>query len=218
MLVYSDSGKPPGRLFYRCPSYFQHWLKEKNQEVLPGINIGYYTGGLARWTKKAFFDYYKLNKDDYDFIPMIQASFLVFIKGKQSEAFIKDWLNACLQFILVSDATEQEQKESLPYFASYLNDQCPLSLLTYKYQLDFLDSDKGVCDMRSTTSQLNERTRPLHCDKTSDLWLERLGCPIEKHKIVLFLKALSYLFYFYERIERKICKILFKKAPKGWYS
>jgi hypothetical protein len=83
-LLYTDAGRPPGRLFHHSLEPFVQWLREKGQDMMPGVNISYYTGGLTRWCKQSVFDELKLDSGSFEQAPLIQGSFLFLKKSEQS--------------------------------------------------------------------------------------------------------------------------------------
>lgn len=94
-LLYTDAGRPPGRLFHHSLEPFVQWLREKGQDMMPGVNISYYTGGLTRWCKQSVFDELKLDSGSFEQAPLIQGSFL-FLKNrnKASEFSVNGWICA----------------------------------------------------------------------------------------------------------------------------
>lgn len=91
-LLYTDAGRPPGTLFRHSVQPLVQWLEEKGQDILPGVNISYYTGDLSRWCKQSVFDALNLDIRDFEHSPLIQPT-PCFLKNrkKASGFFVNGW-------------------------------------------------------------------------------------------------------------------------------
>ena len=142
-LLYTDAGRPPGRLFHHSLEPFVQWLREKGQDMMPGVNISYYTGGLTRWCKQSVFDELKLDSGSFEQAPLIQGSFLFLKKSEQSLRILREWMDLCRQFKLVSSATTEEESRCRDNFVAHTHDQTLLSLVAAQHHLDCLYSGKA---------------------------------------------------------------------------
>lgn len=108
-LLYTDAGRPPGTLFRHSVQPLVQWLEEKGQDILPGVNISYYTGDLSRWCKQSVFDALNLDIRDFEHSPLIQPTPCFLKKSEESVRILREWMELCRQFSLVSSPTPEEK-------------------------------------------------------------------------------------------------------------
>ena len=199
-LLYTDAGRPPGRLFHHSLEPFVQWLREKGQDMMPGVNISYYTGGLTRWCKQSVFDELKLDSGSFEQAPLIQGSFLFLKKSEQSLRILREWMDLCRQFKLVSSATTEEESRCRDNFVAHTHDQTLLSLVAAQHHLDCLYSGKGVIHLEGRRAF--ER-HPGFDDKDPDWFLEELGAKKAEHPLMPVLCCMQQAFFLYEKGFRK---------------
>lgn len=213
-LLYTDAGRPPGRLFHHSLHPFVQWLEEKGQDILPGVNISYYTGDVTRWCKQSVFDELKLDSKHFEEVPLIQGSFLFLKKSEQSLRILREWMDLCRQFHLVSSSTSEEKSRCRSNFAAHTHDQTLLSLVAARHHLDCLYSGKGVIHLEG--SRAFER-HPGFDDKDPDWFLDELGGERVECPLISFLSFIQQAFYLYERVMNKLSKMIGLGPLKGFY-
>lgn len=213
-LLYTDAGRPPGRLFHHSLHPFVQWLEEKGQDILPGVNISYYTGDVTRWCKQSVFDELKLDSKHFEEVPLIQGSFLFLKKSEQSLRILREWMDLCRQFHLVSSSTSEEKSRCRSNFAAHTHDQTLLSLVAARHHLDCLYSGKGVIHLEG--SWAFER-HPGFDDKDPDWFLDELGGERVECPLISFLSFIQQAFYLYERVMNKLSKMIGLGPLKGFY-
>lgn len=123
-LVYSDSGS----VYLKSIRGLINKMKENNDDILltqiPLFEIQY--------TSEFVFKFY--NANNFKWTNQIQAGFILIKKTQFSEKFIKDWLNGCLNFDLLSGSNyKKESKE----FISHREDQSILSIIAKINKINF---------------------------------------------------------------------------------
>ena len=213
-LLYTDAGRPPGRLFHHSLEPFVQWLREKGHDMMPGVNISYYTGGLTRWCKQSVFDELKLDSGSFEQAPLIQGSFLFLKKSEQSLRILREWMDLCRQFKLVSSATTEEESRCRDNFVAHTHDQTLLSLVAAQHHLDCLYSGKGVIHLEGRRAF--ER-HPGFDDKDPDWFLEELGAKKAEHPLMPVLCCMQQAFFLYEKAMNKLMKLAGLRPLRGFY-
>lgn len=213
-LLYTDAGRPPGTLFRHSVQPLVQWLEEKGQDILPGVNISYYTGDLARWCKQSVFDALNLDIRDFEHSPLIQPTPCFLKKSEESIRILREWMELCRQFSLVSSPTPEEKSRCRDNFAAHTHDQTLWSLVAAMNRLDSLYSGKGVIHLDGRHPFLRH---PGFDDKDPDFFLGELGAERVERPLLTFLSCAHQGFAFCEKAVNKLSKIAGLGPRKGFY-
>ena len=142
IIIYTDAGS----FFIKNIDKYINFLRESNRSCiffeLPLLEI--------QWSNKYTLDFFK-NHYNYsdDFSNQITANFFIIKKTKDTELFVKDYLNLCQNAKLITDeATELFNEHKM--FIEHRHDQSILSNLVKIYKFDkFNDpTDYGIFPLR----------------------------------------------------------------------
>lgn len=108
-----------------------------------GSEYLHYTGDLARWCKQSVFDALNLDIRKFEHSPLIQLTPCFLKKSEESIRILREWMELCRQFNLVSSPTPEEKSRCRDNFAAHTHDQTLWSLVAAMNRLDCLYSGKG---------------------------------------------------------------------------
>lgn len=139
IVVYSDAGVTVIRslapLFALCA--------EKGGILLFGGHydgIGGQQNTCEVWTKRDCFVLMECDTPRYYRAPMLDASFIVFMKNPQSTSLVNEWLNLCRDPRSLTDSPNQLGLRNRPGFMGHRHDQSILSLLAARHGLEIFRS------------------------------------------------------------------------------
>lgn len=179
-----------------------------------GVNISYYTGDLTRWCKQIVFDELKLDIRNFEKSPLIQGSFLFLKKSEQSLRILREWMDLCRRFRLVSSPTPEEKSRCRSNFAAHTHDQALLSLVAARHHLDCLYSGKGIIHLEGNRAF---EQHPGFDDKDPDWFLGELGAKKAEHLLHPLLCCVQQAFFLYERAMNKLMKLAGLGPLRGFY-
>lgn len=160
------------------------------------------------------FDELKLDSGSFEQAPLIQGSFLFLKKSEQSLRILREWMDLCRQFKLVSSATTEEESRCRDNFVAHTHDQTLLSLVAAQHHLDCLYSGKGVIHLEGRRAF--ER-HPGFDDKDPDWFLEELGAKKAEHPLMPVLCCMQQAFFLYEKAMNKLMKLAGLRPLRGFY-
>jgi hypothetical protein len=138
-LLYCDVGRTyPLKLIDRQLSNLVLWAEERRQPCMPGLSIPW-TGPMSRWTKRDAFVLTGLDQPEYHAAAPIQASFSLWKKCPESEAFVSQWLEWCADRRMVTDDPNTCGVDNLPDFQDHRHDQSLLTLLCHREGIQALE-------------------------------------------------------------------------------
>lgn len=148
IIFYCDVGRRfPYKLLDRPLSPFLEWMKQNQQDFMPGVSIAW-RGPLAVWTKRDAFVFTGMDNPTTHAAASIQASFSIWRSGPASRSFIQQWMAWCSDRRLISD---DSSICGLPEYANYHEHRHDQSLLT-------------LCCLKTNTKSLNIGDKALPID------------------------------------------------------
>jgi len=134
IVLYCDIGRSyPYKLLDQPLDGFINWMKQNNQEYIPGVEIPW-NGPISAWTKRDALVLTECDVPDTYVKSPIQASFSIWVANMSSRKFVKQWLDLCIQRRLISDDSSICGLGELPGFIEHRHDQALLTLCCYKFK------------------------------------------------------------------------------------
>ena len=150
LVIYQDTGRREPLLISRSLHQWDAFLTERSFPCIAGVRIPEW-GPNRLWTKRSVFAAMGLDDARYANEPQIQASWSVWKKCRQTEAFVREWAELCQHLDLVGGQLENGPAAEVADFKEHRWDQSLLTLLALRDGLPFLDP----ADCR--TADLNEK-------------------------------------------------------------
>jgi hypothetical protein len=154
VIFYTDSGCE----FISNIDYILEILeKTENGILLQELNKNYLN---KNWTKRDTFFYMNLDCEPYIDMTMILGGFILLKKNKFTINFIKEWLDYCTDYRLITDSENECGLSNYTNFKSHRHDQSILSLLGRKYNIETIpDISQFGNDRRDSSQQILNLTR-----------------------------------------------------------
>jgi hypothetical protein len=185
LIIYQDTGRRQPVLISRSLRVWSAFLMERSLPCIAGVRIPDW-GPNRQWTKRSVFAALRLDDARYANEPQVQASWSVWKKCPQTEAFVREWADLCQRLDLVGGQLENGPDGELVGFREHRWDQSLLTLLAMRDKLPTLDpTDRRKPD-------LNEKS----IDSFSKIQNPTFGAAA--------FMGLAHLYYFTELALKKI--------------
>jgi hypothetical protein len=90
----------------------------------------------SHYTKRDCFYYMNADTEEYHFARQCDAAVQLYIKNKETQKFIDDYLHYCSNYRIVTDSPNECSLPNLPGFADHRHDQSILTNLCIRYKLN----------------------------------------------------------------------------------
>ena len=132
LVFYCDVGRLyPFKLLERPVTPYLRWMKQRHQEMMPGIEIPW-DGLNGSWIKREALVTTGMDIPEVYNASPVQASFSFWQAGRNSRTLVAQWLDLCSQRSLISDDPSKGGLEELPDFRGHRHDQALLTLCCIK--------------------------------------------------------------------------------------
>jgi hypothetical protein len=193
LIIYQDVGRREPILVLHRLSFWQDYLKELQQECVPGVLIPWW-GPNRLWTKQQTLTELGMDEARFRDCPQVQASWSVWQKCPESSDFLAEWRRLCAKRDLISGDLPHGRENECEGFIEHRWDQSLLTLLVVARALKPLASHKSP-------------TPGFH-DKSCDEWMRSLGAkPAPTSVLAMFLFAR----WFYKGLET-FGKLFFRRS------
>lgn len=131
LVIYQDTGRREPVLISRSLREWDAYLAERGLPGVAGVRIPDW-GPNRLWTKQSAFRTLGLQGPRYEDAPQIQASWSVWRKSAQTEAFVGEWAELCQRLDLVGGPLENGPEGEVSGFHEHRWDQSLLTLLALR--------------------------------------------------------------------------------------
>jgi len=153
IVFYCDVGRLfPYKLLSGSLHVFLDWMQDKQQSVMPGIQIPWH-GPMSMWTKRDAFVAVSVDEAFFHMSTPIQASFSIWINNRESKDIASEWMTLAGNRQMISDDPSQSGLPELPDFHEHRHDQSLLSLVCLKRGFKGIDLgvDEPIFDPKHPT-------------------------------------------------------------------
>jgi len=150
IVFYCDVGRLfPYKLLSGSVHVFLDWMQDKQQSVMPGIQIPWH-GPMSMWTKRDAFVALSMDSPQVHSSAPIQASFSIWVNNPESRNIAEEWTNLSADRQMISDDDSKLGLPELPDFHEHRWDQSLLSLICFKKGLKsiFLGVEEPALDTK----------------------------------------------------------------------
>lgn len=189
LIIYQDVGRREPILVRHRLSFWQDYLKEHQQECVPGVLIPWW-GPNRLWTKQQTLTELGMDEPRFRDCPQVQASWSVWCKCPQSIEFINEWTELCSRRHLISGDLDRGIENETDGFIEHRWDQSLLTLLTWKNGL------KPISSLHQASPEINE--------KSCDAWMARQGATNESYIRYAGINLISAIYFHFEKFGKAI--------------
>lgn len=143
LVIYQDTGRREPVLISKPLSQWYLVLNQHRYNCIAGVLIPEW-GENRIWTKRSAFETLGLTGDLYEKSPQVQASWSVWRKCAQTEAFIRKWSLLCQDLELVGGTLLNGREGEVNGFQEHRWDQSLLTLLALKNHLPCLNLSNRI--------------------------------------------------------------------------
>ncbi len=129
-------------------------------------------GSMRRWTKRDCFVLLDADNETFWNAQCCTAGFQVYRNGPEARSFVNEWLTACADPRILTDAPNVMGRDNLPEFLDHRHDQSVLTILALKHGLpEYPDpSQYGVPHTGAAFGQVFDAHRRRHIPLPTRIW------------------------------------------------